>query len=115
THRSPTDRPTGRTGAPEPVCVGARRRHIFALFAGHDPAAFDVAAIETVGREPLAVDVDVIILALDKEIAPAGGAFDTVDDGILQRIGGVAERAGAEDHRRVDPQFRAVGQGYGAN
>jgi hypothetical protein len=45
--------------------IAAARRGVFALLPGDDPTAFDVAAVERVRREPLAVDIDMVILAAD--------------------------------------------------
>src|SRR6266849_2389405 len=96
----------GRNG----VRIGSGRGRVLALLAGQDPASLDVAAVETVGRQPPPVDVHMIVFALYKEVAVAGGALDAVDGSAGDRMGGGAQPADAEDRGRVDPQLGSVGQ-----
>src|SRR6266851_6908520 len=92
------------------IGIGSGRRNVLALLAGQDPASLDVAAVKTVGRQPPAVDVHMIVFALYKEVAVAGGTLDAKDGSAGDRMGGGAQPAGAEDRGRVDPQLGPLGQ-----
>jgi hypothetical protein len=65
--------------------IRACRRRIFALFSGQDPAAFDVAALETIRRKPLPVDIDQVGLAIDQKIAPLDDPSAAVYLCVLER------------------------------
>src|SRR5262249_30182608 len=80
-----------------------------------DPAGFDIAAVEPVGREPLAINIDMKVLALQIEVAPCGGGLDTVYLGSVEGVGSSTQEPGAEDDCRVDPHFRPVRQGHRAD
>ncbi len=91
---------------------GGGLRIVLARFAGQRPAAFDVPAVEIrIGdarRRVEAVERIVEAFALGPQRLVLAGQFETGRLGVL----GI-ERAGVDQTRAVDAQFRAVAQLHG--
>src|SRR5258705_10910106 len=110
---APQPRPSPGTdpfSGPRPKTPAALRR-VCAPLAGDDPAPLDVPAVKCVRRQPLAVDIDAVVLAADHKIAPLEGPANAVHDHVVERVGRGPESPGVQYRGRVDPQFRPVGQG----